>query len=199
MNNLEKALTNFIDEPKFLAPLADILDYSCENGKISYDETLEITGESADEVLLLANRWRLLLPIRMMKSGAWEDLLLICQSGESYTMPNIDRYLVQNARNTGAWDTTVAITSIFKKIEETNWHKIPTLIIEIGKNASNNQISGDQIIKVCIGTGMGVKVDVLIAELKATGIISPKLGPLAEIARVGSPIYELNPSLFTKV
>ena len=40
------------------------------------------------------------------------------------------------------------------------------------------------------------KVDSLIAELKGTGVMSPKLGSLIEVIRQGSPIYELNPSLF---
>ena len=45
---------------------------------------------------------------------------------------------------------------------------------------------------------MGDKVDALIAELKDSGIMSPKLGTLAEVTRARMPIYELNPSLFIK-
>ena len=45
---------------------------------------------------------------------------------------------------------------------------------------------------------MGDKVDVLIAELKGSGVISPKLGSLPEVFRAGSPLYELNPSLVIK-
>jgi len=45
---------------------------------------------------------------------------------------------------------------------------------------------------------LGDRVDALIAELKGSGVMSPKLGSLAEVSRAGTPIYELNPSLFTE-
>ncbi len=40
------------------------------------------------------------------------------------------------------------------------------------------------------------RVDGLIAELKAAGFLSPKLGSLVEASMFGAPIYELGPSLF---
>ncbi len=43
-----------------------------------------------------------------------------------------------------------------------------------------------------------VNGDALIAELKGSGVMSPKLGSIAEVSREGTPIYELNPSLFTR-
>jgi len=42
------------------------------------------------------------------------------------------------------------------------------------------------------------RVDSLIAELKAAGFMSPKLGPLVEASMLGVPLYELNPSLFPR-
>lgn len=198
MDNLEKGLFTFINEPELTSPLAVVLDYTRTAGKISYDKTREITGENADEILLLGNSWRLLLPVRMAKSGAWEDLLLICQPGEFYVMPNIVRHLVQHAGLTGAWDTMQAIASVFKEIEEADWQKMSAMLMELGEHATNNQVSGNQIKEVCIKHSLGAKVDTIIAELKATGIMSPKLAPLAEISKAGSPMYELNPSVFTK-
>jgi len=44
----------------------------------------------------------------------------------------------------------------------------------------------------------GIGSIALIAELKGSGVMSPKLGSLAEVSRAGTPIYELNPSLFTE-
>ena len=55
-----------------------------------------------------------------------------------------------------------------------------------------------QIKKICNELGLGHRVNALIAELKGSGVMSPKLSSLAEVARTGSPIYELNPSLFVK-
>ena len=73
---------------------------------------------------------------------------------------------------------------------------MPELVAELGRNARNDQISAIQIGQICAVAGLGQKVDVLIAELKAAGVMSPKLGSLAEVAQTGSPLYELNPSLF---
>jgi hypothetical protein len=35
-------------------------------------------------------------------------------------------------------------------------------------------------------------------KLKGSGVMSPKLGSLAEVTREGTPLYELNPSPFIK-
>jgi hypothetical protein len=38
-----------------------------------------------------------------------------------------------------------------------------------------------QIRQICASIGLGDKVDVFIAALKAVGVMSPKLGSLAEV------------------
>ena len=113
-------------------------------------------------------------------------------------MPNVVRYLVQNASKTGHWAPLMAIAEVFKEIDEPAWQQIPELIAELGEQARHYQISAVEIRQICAGVGLGDKVDLLIAELKATGVMSPKLGLLAEVSRAGSPLYELNPSLFMK-
>ena len=39
----------------------------------------------------------------------------------------------------------------------------------------------------------------MIAVLKGSGIISPKLMAFAEVARSSSPVYEYNPSVFAEL
>jgi len=51
-------------------------------------------------------------------------------------------------------------------------------------------------VLLCVRVGLGDRVDALIAGLKAGGVMSPKLGSIAEVFRAGSPLYKLNPSLF---
>jgi hypothetical protein len=198
VSNLEKALSECLEDAELVAALAAVLAHASETGIISYSEVTEIAGDSADEVLLLGNKWGVLLPTRVEKSGAWEDRLLLCKPEESYELPNIVQYLVQNASKTGHWVPMIAIAEVFQEIEETVWQQMPELVVELGKSAKNGQISAAQIGKICARVGLGEKVDVLIAELKAAGVMSPKLGSLAEVARAGSPLYELNPSLFMK-
>ena len=198
MDKLEKAISALLEDAEVAVPLAAVLAYASKTGRISYNGVTEITGDNPEEVLLLGNKWRLLLPMRVEKSGAWEDRLLLCKPGESYELPNVVRYLVQNASKTGHWAPIRAIAEVFKEMDEPDWQKMPELLAELGESARNYQISATQIGQMCSRVSLGKKVDVLIAELKAAGVMSPKLGSLAEVSRAGSPLYELNPSLFTK-
>ena len=52
-----------------------------------------------------------------------------------------------------------------------------------------------QIKKMCKELDLEDRVDFLIAELKGSGVMTPKLSSLAEVMRETSSIYELNPSL----
>jgi hypothetical protein len=198
MNKLEKALSTLLEDAELAAPLAAVLAHACETGRISYNEVADIAGDSPDEVLLSGNRWRLLIPMRVEKSGAWEDRLLLCKPGESYELPNVVRYLVQNASKTGYWAPMTAIAEVFEEIGEPDWQQMPELVAELWKQARDGQVSAVQIRKICSELGLGDRVDALIAELKASGVMSPKLSSIAEVSRAGSPLYELNPSLFTK-
>ena len=198
MSGLEKALSILCDDAELTTALAAVLAHASKTGRISYNEAREIVGDDLEDVLLLGNTWRMLIPMRVGKSGAWEDRPLLCEPRESYQLPNIIRYLVQNASKVGFWDSTYAITEVFKEIEEPAWQQMPKLVAELGKQARDCRVSAAQIREICIGVGLGDKVDLLIAELKSTGVMSPKLGSLAEVSKAGSPLYELNPSLFTR-
>ena len=198
MSNLEKALGRLLKNDELAAFLAAVLAYASKTGRISYSEVTEIVGENPEEVLLLGNRWRLLLPVKVEKSSAWEDRLLLCKLGESYVLPNIVRDLVQNASSSGCWAPMKAIAEVFKEIGEPAWQQMPELAAELGKRARDGQVSAVQIKEIFIRAGLGDKIDVIIAELKGTGVMSPKLSSLAEVSRATSPMYELNPSLFLK-
>jgi hypothetical protein len=196
MSNVEKALNGLLKNDELAAVLASVLAYASKTGRISYSEVMEIVSENPEEVLLLGNRWKLFLPVKVEKSGAWEDRLLLCKPGESYVLPNVVLDLVQNASRTGCWEPMKAIAEVFKEIGEPAWQQMPELAVELWREARDGQVSAVQIKEVFIRAGLGDRVDVLIAELKATGVMSPKLGSLAEASRATSPIYELNPSLF---
>jgi len=196
MTNLERALKTILEDAELAASLAAVLAYACKTGRISYNEVTKIVHDKCDETLLFGNRWRLLIPTKVDKSSAWEDRMLQCNLGESYVLPNVVLHLVQNASRTGRWDPMVAIAEIFKELGEEVLPQVPELVAELGEQARDGQISAVQIRETCIRAGLRDKVDVLIAGLKAAGVMSPKLSSLAEVTRAGSPLYELNPSLF---
>jgi len=196
MNRLERALSGLSSQRELTNRLAQVLAYASKKGRLSYYEVEIVVNDDADDVLLLGEEWRLLLPVRTLKSAAWEDRLLVARPEELYELPNIVRYLVEDAKITGRWEAGRALAELFREEGEPDWEQIPELVEELGQQAKNYKITAIQIKEICSKLGLGGRVDTLIAELKASGVMSPKLGSLAEVSRAGTPIYELNPSLF---
>jgi hypothetical protein len=196
MNKLEKALSRLLKHSELTSCLAPVLAHASKKGSISYREIDKIVNDNAKDVLLFGNKWRLLIPTRIVKSSAWEDRLLLCEPGELYEVPNIARCLMEEASKTGCWDTEHAITKLFKEMGEPDWERMPKLVEELGKQSKDCRITAVQIKKTCSELGLGDRVDMLIAELKGSGVMSPKLSSIPEVSRAGAPLYELNPSLF---
>ena len=192
---LERALSAISSAGKTIRKLSQVLDYGSQKGTMSYQEIKEIIKDDPEDILLMAEGWRLMLPVRSGKSSSWEDRLLLLKDGEVYEIPNIIRYLVKDALHTGEWDTEKAIGELFKELRDPAWKRIPELVRAIAEESINHTISSNQIKKVCLQFGFGNRVDWLIAELKAAGIMSPKLGSIPDVMGAGSPIYELNPSV----
>jgi hypothetical protein len=195
IQKLKTALSSFLKADD-VAQVAQIMEMLVTNGKASYEEIKAMSGDNVEDILMLCYGWRLLLPVRASKAGDWEDRILVAHSGEIYHTTNVVKHLVRNASETGRWDPETAVAEAFKDIGEPEIDKIQTLIARIGSEAKGRRISGVQIKRLCTELGLGDRVDPLVSELKACGIISPKLSSLTDPSRVGTPIYELNPSLF---
>ncbi len=198
MSRLEKALSRLLGHGELTNHLAQVLAHASKRGRVAYREVERMVNGDAEDVLLLGSEWGLMFPVRTHKSAAWEDRLLVTNPEELYEVPNIVRCLVKNARRTGRWEPGRAIVELFKDMGELNWEQMPKLVEELEQRAEDNRITASQIKMVCGQLGLGDEVDALIAELKASGVMSPKLGSLVEVSRAGAPIYELNRSLFMK-
>ena len=192
---LERALSGIFGAGKTTRKLSQVLAYGSSKGTISYQEIREIIKDDPEDILLMAEEWRLLLPVRTAKSSSWEDRLLLIKEGEVYEIPNIIRYLVREALQTPKWNPENAVIELFREFGDPDWEQIPGLVRSIAEKATDHKITGNQIKKICLQFGLNNRVDGLIAELKAAGIISPKLSSIPEVIREGSPIYELNPSV----
>ena len=195
MSKLQTALGSFLRSDD-AGKVAQILEMVVKNGKVSYDEVTQIVGGDPEDILILGFGWRLLLPVRATKTGVdWEDRMLIPQPGEEYQMTNVTRHLVENAQQTGYWDPEKAIVDVFEDIGDPDSDKMPVLVGRMASEVKGHRISGVRIKQMCIELGLEDRVDPLLSELKACGIMSPKMTSLTEVGREGSPIYELNPSL----
>jgi hypothetical protein len=193
--DLEKAMSGVFGQGKITSKLSQVLAYAAEKGAVFYQEIKEIIEDDPEDVLLLTDQWRLLLPVGTAKSSSWEDRLLLLKDGEIYEIPNIIRYLLKDGLHTGRWDPEKAVIELFKELGDPDCKQIPGLVRRIAEEAVSHKITGNQIKSICLQLGLGDRVDGLIAELKAAGIISPRLSSIPEVIREGSPIYELNPSV----
>ncbi|MBN1626062.1 MAG: hypothetical protein JW944_06010 [Deltaproteobacteria bacterium] len=192
---LEEALSTVLSHSMITGILSRVLAHAVQKGTICYQEIKEIVRDNPEDLILLADEWRLLLTVNTTKSSSWEDRLLLLKNGEAYEIPNIIQYLVRIGIHTGKWDPEKAIVTFFEELGDSTFKQIPELVRNISEIAVNHRISGNQIKMVCLRLGLSDRVDSLIAELKAAGIISPKLGSISETNREGSPVYELNPAV----
>ncbi len=198
MNKLAQALSIFIDPDELTEELVNVLICACEAGTISYEKLEKLAGDSSDDVLLLCWQWKLLIPVRTSQSGEWDHRIMSPKSGELYEIPNISLKILEHARGTGEWDSKKAIIDFFKSHGVPAWEKMPDLIKKIRQLSLNYVISADQIKNVCQDLELEEEVDSLIATLKWAGVMSPKLGSIIQVDRAGTPLYELNSSLFAE-
>ena len=199
MTHLEQALKSFLWHETLLEELASVLSQFCENAVTVYEQLREIAGDNLTDILLELWNWKLIIPIRSSKCGEWDSRILLAEPGESYEMPNISRVLVKNAQLSGVWDSQQAIVDLFKIMGEPEWEKIPDLVLEIKHGCIHHTISGARVGIACARKGLKNKTGTMIAVLKGSGIISPKLMAFAEVARSSSPVYEFNPSVYAEL
>lgn len=197
--HLEVALASFIKPGNLTNRLACVLSLASECSTVSFEQIEEITGNDTEDVLLLSWEWRLLIPVRTFSCHEWDHRIQLMQSGETYEMPNVSRLLVQFAAKTGKWDSTQAITEFFKISGASQYTQIPRLVERMREGCPAIGINARQIRIACLEMGFGEQTDTLIAILKGAGVMSPKLGSLAQVTRTRTPLYELNPCLFVEI
>jgi len=190
---LQTALSTFLGTDELTAETALIINNACKKGRISFAKVEEISKGNAEDVLLLCWQWRLLIPVRSSKCGEWDDRLFLLDHGEIYEFPNVVKYLIKSARRTGHWDPDFALTEIFSDTDESLRNRMPDLLKKMKGLSQSYIINAFQIKQACAKANVKQNVDTLIALLKAGGVISPKLRALADVAKAGSPVYEINP------
>jgi hypothetical protein len=97
-DRLAKALSAILGHGKTISKLSRRLAYGSSKGAVSYHEIKQIIRDDLEEILLMAEEWRLVLPVRTTKSSSWEDRLLLIKDGEVYEVPNVIRYLAKVTR-----------------------------------------------------------------------------------------------------
>ena len=196
MTNLKKAVSSFIHDADARKGLCDILTYTIQNDVSRFESLFAITGEDIYDILLELWEWKLILPMRSSKCGEWDSRILVTEPGETFQMPNISKYLVRHAIQTGEWNTNRAIIDLFQSMNEPDWASIPDLVLEMKNACVYQTITGTRIGAACVHNGLKGKTGAMIAVLKGAGIISPKLMNPARTMQATSPLYEFNPCVY---
>ncbi len=196
MNKLHIALkTRYGDDFSF--PLVRVLDVAHRRETITFDEIRFIESESFEDIILFAWSHKFLIPMAFSRCGEWDDRILMIEPGEVYEMPNISRYLLKMAAETGKWDIAGAVACLYKDMGELFWEKMPDLVEGIVTNSANFIVSAASINAACVKAGIKNRTGAMIAILKGGGVISPKLAAIGPVAKSGAPIYEVNPCVYS--
>ncbi len=191
--NIQKALEALLGEDPLLPLLAAVLETGQRQEPLTYEDTQRMAGDETAEVLLLAWDWKLLLPRRSIQCAEWDDRVIRFEAGEHYEMPNIVRYLLDQAAETGAWEADTAIRDLYAAMGEPACEKMPDLVRKIVKSAAYRCIDASALHGACARAGLGDRTDSMIAVLKGGGLISPRMRGAALARNRRSPVYDIHP------
>jgi len=194
MGRLEKALkARFPGENS--SSLAEILLEASLKGVVSYEDLEGL--EDLEDLMLLAHRQRLLIPLRIsavLRSLSWDSRILLLKPGETYEMPPVVRFLVREAEKTGKWLPLKALLQCLLELGEEKPLTIvkATRMIMMRAARRNLKIRAEEVER--IASKLGLNAGSLIAKLKGAGVLSPcSRGFLSR-----GILYEVNPSLYRK-
>ena len=192
---MRNALLRLLGTEPLLNDLAAVLSVCRQQQDVTFDQVTAITGDEAAEVLLLAWDWKLLLPRRCRQCGEWNDRVMRFEADERYETPNIVRFLLDIAVQTGSWEPDMAVDALYAHMGEPAYEKMPALVREIVKSAVHFQIDGAAIGAACARTGLGDRTGAMIAILKSGGLISPNLRNSGPGEKRRTPVYQVHPAV----
>lgn len=184
MERLRRAIRSISDNDDEIAPLL----MASLNQDITYRDLRELFGkEDISELLLIANEKRFIMPRGENLSWNSSDRFFRLEDEIYYTIPNVVKFAVMQALESGVWDINHAIHAYFKQIEEPLWDTMPAFFNALKQHAKYRKITSDDIKAIADSFGIGDKTGALIAELKGSGLISPSV-------KVGvGAAYEVHP------
>jgi len=190
IGNLEEAFKErFPGED--VEPIAEILSIAAEKGSVVYDE-LDMREDVKDDLLLLLEKERLLIPVRTSRALAWEDRVILFRRGEVFEMPNVIGHLMRYVEKTGEWDPDHAVRRYLEEIGEKAPEEILSLFNRVKGDARDYRITPEAILRASEELNLTAEMGRIIAELKGGGIISPCLRDPSRL------LYEINQSLVIK-
>lgn len=185
--NLEDALSDvFPDEDH--AALIEMLLLATKRDKIRNNE-LQMPEQVKEDLLMLLERERVLIPFETSKTIAWEDRVLTFKPGETYEAPHVIKNMLTRAEETGGLDTRYAFRMYLREIGEPEPETMTVFFDHVLDNVENGRISAEALSEIAEELSLEHRMGTIIAELKGGGVISPCLRDPSTLS------YEVNPFL----
>jgi len=146
-------------------------------------------SQLAAEDLLAAQYLRLLVPCRVERSSAWEDLP---PRAKRYRFPEVVRQWLLLLRADGRGDPEDTLRRALREGGWPFWSQAPRLMRLLKGASVHGTVEADALVE--IARQLEVDPNLLILGLKAVGAISPQLSDFQAIKR-GVPRYQLHPLL----
>ncbi len=170
------------------AALIEMLLLASERDKIRNNE-LQIPEPVKEDLLMLLERERALIPFETSKTIAWEDRVLTFKPGETYEAPHVIKNMIRRAEETGELDTRHAFREYLRDIGEPEPEKMTVFFDHVFDRVENGRISAEALSEIAEELSLEHRMGTIIAELKGGGVISPRLRDPSTLS------YEVNPFL----
>ncbi len=185
--NLEDALRDVFPEEDHVA-LIETLLLASERDKIRNSE-LQIPEPVKEDLLILLERERALIPFETSKTIAWDDRVLTFKPGETYEAPHVVKNMLRRAEETGRLAPRCAFKEYLREIGEPDLETMAVFFDHVLDNVENGRISAEALSDIADELSLEHRMGTIIAELKGGGVISPCLRDPSTLS------YEVNPFL----
>ena len=190
-SNMIRSLANQFSEEEAVN-LAKLLSQACLRDSLKYDE-IEVPDDWKDDIILLAYEERVLLPMKSLRSSAWEDRILNFSEKELYQMPRVVRFLVPNAQITGQWNPGYAVEEALREAGERDIPETTNFLLRLQDLSPQYRLEAGLMKTVSKELGLDLDMHDTIDRFVRCGIMS---ACTQRSLRSGLSEYEINRCLY---
>ncbi|MFA4836242.1 MAG: hypothetical protein WC749_09265 [Dehalococcoidia bacterium] len=191
VSNLAHALSNrfSVEESAYLAR---VLSEACRRESITYEE-IDIPPDWKDDIILLAYEERMLLPMKSLRSSAWEDRILSFTEKELYHLPRVMRFLVPRAEETSDWHPEYALAKVLQEAGDNRVQETIDFLSKLKTVAPRCKLEAGRMQSVGADLGLVIDMHDCIDRFVRCGIMS---ACTQSSLRSGLAEYEINRSIY---
>jgi len=149
-------------------PLVEVLLLVAGNEKIRNNE-IQLPEQVKEDMLILLERERVLIPFETSKTIAWEDRVLTFKPDEAYEAPHVTRNLLNRAEETGELEPRHAFKEYLGEIGEPDPDTMTMFFDHVLDNVENGRISAGKLSEIAGELSLEHRMGTIIAELKGGG------------------------------